>query len=89
MAREIEYRSPTLGDSPRKGWLFGVICHSACGPDEVSELMMVVEDEEGNLLHLTTDAIRFVSGIDHEYARSWQCVTNLSVLTEFESRRDV
>ncbi len=89
MARELEYMAPSLRDAPRRGWLFCVLCHSAAGPDDVAELSMVVEDEDGRLLFLTPDAVRFVSGDDHEYARSWQCVTNLSVLTEFESRRDV
>lgn len=66
-----------------------MLCHNAEGPDDVAELSMVEEDEEGRLHHLQPKGIRFVSGGDHEYARSWQCVTNLSVLTELESRRDV
>ncbi len=90
MAREVEFTSLEHGVvTPQRGWLFAVLCHSACGPGEISELTMIVEDEEGKLLYLSPQSVRFVSGVDHEYARSWQCVTNLSVLTEFESRRDV
>lgn len=89
MARELEYRAPTLQDEPRRGWRFCVLCHSAAGPDDVAELTMVVEDEDGRLVFVNPGAIRFVSGNDHEYARSWQCLTNASVLTPFESRRDV
>lgn len=89
MARELFYTEPSLLDQPKRGWLFGVLFHNGSGPDAITELTMLVETEEGNLLHLTTDAVRFVSGEDHEYARAWQCLANCSVLTDLESRSEV
>ncbi|MCP5197330.1 MAG: hypothetical protein H6974_11170 [Gammaproteobacteria bacterium] len=81
VAREVAYRAPTKGDPPRRGWLFAVLCHTDTGPEGGAELSMVVEDEGGHLLHLTTDAVQFVATAPDEQARPWQYLTNMSIAT--------
>lgn len=70
MAREVLYKAPCLLDAPKRVWLFCAHCHNPNGPEEVSELTIFVETENGNLLFLAADAMQFVSDDRYEYARS-------------------